>query len=456
VSQYSLYGQRISETYPRLLQITSGDTVLDGSGDTRSLYVNGNFSADTIFIGSADLYNIFAPIGTIGSGATTFIRGGLNTYTGGTLTSPTVNISAATLSWLSATSISGDTIYSGGTDLYQIFSTLGSHGDIVRVQPGSNINTAGTVNAPIIGVVESPSFNNLTLSGLGQFNSVSASSLSATSIYSGNTDLYSVFATIGSGGPSTFLQPGLNTYTGGTSSAPSVNVSAATLHYLSATTVSGGTLYSGSTNLYDIFLTTNDGNDITRVQPGLFINTGGTASAPTINLAQNISGATISGGTFYSGSTPLQTIIENLSVGGSSTYVQPGLNTYTGGTSSAPTVNVSAATLTYLSATTVSGGTLYSGSTNLNDVFHRKSGYLLQKAGLLSGSTFVGSPRKSTVTFATPFANNLYSINVTGEINRTWSIESRTASGFTISSNSSTAFSSSVFWNCCEIGEGYR
>ncbi len=243
MSQYSLYGQRISETYPRLLQITSGDTVLDGSGDTRSLYVNGSFSADTIFIGSSDLNNIFAPIGAIGSGATTFIKNGLNTYTGGTLTSPTVNISAATLSYLSATTISGDTIYSGSTDLYQIFSTIGSQGDIVRVQPGSNIITAGTVNAPIIGVVESPSFNNLTLSGLGQFNSVSASSFSATSFYSGATNLYSIFATIGSSGPSTFVQPGLNTYTGGTNEAPTVNVSAATLSYLSASTISGSSLY---------------------------------------------------------------------------------------------------------------------------------------------------------------------------------------------------------------------
>lgn len=46
----------------------------------------------------------------------------------------------------------------------------------------------------------------------------------------------------------------------------------------------GGIFYSGGTDLYNIFLTTADGNDITRVQPGSNITTGGTANSPTISL----------------------------------------------------------------------------------------------------------------------------------------------------------------------------
>jgi hypothetical protein len=53
-------------------------------------------------------------------------------------------------------------------------------------------------------------------------------------------------------------------------------------------TISASTIYSGSTNLYDIFITSADGNDITRVQPGTNITTGGTANEPTINLADNV------------------------------------------------------------------------------------------------------------------------------------------------------------------------
>lgn len=72
-------------------------------------------------------------------------------------------------------------------------------------------------------------------------------------IYSAGTDLYNIFLTAAGANDITRVQPGLNTYTGGTGNNPTVNISAATLTYLSATTISGGTIYSGSTDLYDIF-----------------------------------------------------------------------------------------------------------------------------------------------------------------------------------------------------------
>jgi hypothetical protein len=64
-------------------------------------------------------------------------------------------------------------------------------------------------------------------------------------------------------------------------------------------TISASTIYSGSTNLYDIFLTSADGNDITRVQSGLNTYTGGSANFPVINISAatlnylNVSGNTI-------------------------------------------------------------------------------------------------------------------------------------------------------------------
>jgi len=142
----------------------------------------------------------------------------------------------------------GGVIYSAGTDLYDIFLTAAGANDITRVQPGSNITTGGTGNFPIINVVASPSFNSVTASGASSFTT-----LSATTMISGSTDLYNIFLTSAGANDITRVQPGLNTYTGGTGNNPTVNISAATLTYLSATTISGGTLYSGSTDLYDIF-----------------------------------------------------------------------------------------------------------------------------------------------------------------------------------------------------------
>jgi len=71
------------------------------------------------------------------------------------------------------------------------------------------------------------------------------------------------------------------------------------LDSVSGVTISGGTIYSGSTDLSDLFVTSN-----VNVQPGININTGGTASNPIINLdddisLNSISTNIISGGTFY-------------------------------------------------------------------------------------------------------------------------------------------------------------
>ena len=51
---------------------------------------------------------------------------------------------------------------------------------------------------------------------------------------------------------------------------------------------SAETIYSGSTNLYDIFLTTSEGGDITRVSSGTNIITGGTVSNPTISVTDDV------------------------------------------------------------------------------------------------------------------------------------------------------------------------
>jgi len=117
---------------------------------------------------------------------------------------------------------------------------------------------------------------------------------------------------------------------------------------------------------------------------------------------------------------------------------------------------LSSITTNNLSAVTVSATTFYSGSTNLSSILQVKNGILLQKAGLVSGSTFAGSPLTATINFSNSFSVNNYVITITGEDARMWSIQSKTISGFTINSNSSVAISGNVFWMASENGEGYK
>jgi hypothetical protein len=80
----------------------------------------------------------------------------------------------------------------------------------------------------------------------------------------------------------------------------------------------------------------------------------------------------------------------------------------------------------------------------------------IMKVGITSGSTFLGSPRTSSViSFVKPFPNNNYSIVVSGENVRTWTIQNKVSGSFVINSNSSATLSGSVFWHATSVGEFY-
>lgn len=97
-----------------------------------------------------------------------------------------------------------------------------------------------------------------------EVNEINSESASGTTFFSGTSTLESKISEIASlyvPGGSIYLQNGTNTYTGGTGSNPSVNVSALTINSLtvsgdsSLSVVSATTFFSGSTNLENIFLT---------------------------------------------------------------------------------------------------------------------------------------------------------------------------------------------------------
>ena len=73
---------------------------------------------------------------------------------------------------------------------------------------------------------------------------------------------------------------------------------------------------------------------------------------------------------------------------------------------------------------------------------------LTVKAGTVAGASFTGSPQSLTydVVFDSPFPDNTYSPTVIGEDNRSWSVENKTASGFTIDSNSRRPLVGEIYW----------
>jgi hypothetical protein len=385
---------------------------LSGAGQFAGVTSTGlsatTVSATTLFSGATNLSTTIINVAAA-TGDFTRVQGSNFITTGGTANAPTINLAQN----FSGATISGGTLYSGATNLSTtIISIANAAASIVdtAVQAGSNIATGGTANAPTISVIASPSLNALTLSGSGQFAGVtstglSANTLSGGTLYSGATNLYSIFATIGSGGSSTAVQAGSNITTGGTQTAPIISVAASpslnaltlsgagqfaevTATSLSALTISGGTLYSGSTNLYNIFATSASG------EANSGENIGGTSTtvATTAGIFKQKTGVLLemrmlSAGTNISFITG-DTITIQASGSGSATYVQPGLNTYTGGTSSAPTINISAATLVSLSANTITGTTIWGNGSNLTGVAHAFTGQTsISFSGFSGGET---------------------------------------------------------------------
>ena len=397
--------------------ITNSDVLVSYSLENN---INLNsVSAQTIYSGSTELGSLFiTPIQL--TNAQTLIQNGLNTYTGGTNVRPNINISALTINTLNASgnsivsaNFTASTIFSGSSNIENLFSQVGHTHEFSNI-----LNTAHTHSVSDVSNLSNLLNTTLNLSGGTMTGglitpSLSANTLSGETIYSGTTDLSSLFVNNSQlNNAQTFVQNGTNTYTGGTSLRPTVNVSALTINTLFATgnsvfsgTLSGGssffanTLFSGSTNLNSIFSNINHTHQFNAI-----LNTAHTHSISEVdnlsgllNTKLNLSGGTmtggiitsslsatsLSGGTIYSGSTNLNAIFATIgSAGGASTFVQPGTNIYTGGTSTNPTVNVSALTINTLFATgnsvfsgTLSGGssfsanTLFSGSTNLNSIF---------------------------------------------------------------------------------------
>jgi hypothetical protein len=79
-------------------------------------------------------------------------------------------------------------------------------------------------------------------------------------------------------------------------------------------------------------------------------------------------------------------------------------------------------------------------------------GTLKMRSGSVAPESFLGTPRKYTVSF-TAFPTTSYEIHVTGTDARTWSWESQTTEGFTINSNANQVLTGNVHWTAIAAGE---
>jgi hypothetical protein len=96
-------------------------------------------------------------------------------------------------------------------------------------------------------------------------------------------------------------------------------------------------------------------------------------------------------------------------------------------------------------------------SASISASYSNTASYVLNqpitKAGLISGSTFVGNPKTASIAFITEFPTDLYAITVASDVNSGWSIQNRTATGFELNTNSNTVLTGIVYWTATQQGE---
>ena len=82
------------------------------------------------------------------------------------------------------------------------------------------------------------------------------------------------------------------------------------------------------------------------------------------------------------------------------------------------------------------------------------SGYFLQRiAGSFSGSLMTGIPLSYNINFPSPF-NDSYVVDIDCDIPRTFTVQNKTSTGFTINSNSITQFPDIVYWEADDLTSG--
>jgi hypothetical protein len=66
---------------------------------------------------------------------------------------------------------------------------------------------------------------------------------------------------------------------------------------------------------------------------------------------------------------------------------------------------------------------------------------------------FGGTPLTTSITFTADFPNPSYSVTITGEDARIFTIQNKSATGFQINTNSNIALTGNTYWHAISYGE---
>lgn len=386
-------GQDFQIDYMKKRVISSSFPSQIMSGLTAGPFYADSASAVTFYSGSTDLSHLLGQ-------ESTYVQPGLNVTTGGTPNAPIVNLAGTViLTGLTAASLSGNTLYSGNTDLNYLLGSpavwQSAAGVTDSIEPVSAPNTVNSDNSiafgGTIGLAATGAY------AFGRNSSISDGSESA-SILGGDTNtigLWSYYSSIIGGiansiGDTVFA----STIIGGEFSVIEDSVYESFIIGGASSTIQDSSQYSSVFGGVGGIIGPH--SYASSILGGINNNAGASAHTSSIiggfeNLVSSfVSGSTILGGFRITASTTNTAYVPYLNIGsaitsgstyvlalqadggvtkmayevstGSTTYVQPGLNITTGGTANLPIVNLSGS----ISVTAVTATEYHSGGTPLN------------------------------------------------------------------------------------------
>jgi len=230
--------------------------------------------------------------------------------------------------------ISGNTFYSAGTNLETIINSLagGGSGDITRIQPGLNITTGGTDNLPVVNLDSDISLDSVSATTLIKTSALQIKT-GAVSGYMwqasdslGNGNWVDFTAQLSGG---TNIQSGINTFTGGSSNMPSINVTGLSVDNIS---VSGESSFAGGITANTIQNTGGRIDNITNVASGftyaigldqdliaITVTTGMTLNLPNNPAVGQVFGIKDAGGNSFASNITIGVVGSTYNIDGNST-----------------------------------------------------------------------------------------------------------------------------------------
>ena len=109
--------------------------------------------------------------------------------------------------------------------------------------------------------------------------------------------------------------------------------------------------------------------------------------------------------------------------------------------------------LNTVTANTINVNTFILSGENINNIFVKKTSLPQFKSGKISKNLFSGSPYTYNIVFNNNLPDTNYTITITGNDLRIWTVENESISGFTINTNSNVPLSNNTFWQLITIGE---